>query len=588
MNSYDALNANSYRIGRVTIDLSMHTQSADEAFFHYFGNDVLYSIKRIIHEEDYDSFKDALKSAEKSGNIKTVVRMKGYHDDYRYILASMSRNIMLSKDDSIFIDILLHDVLSLERLMYAAEYKVNEHRFLLSMCKDLSFEYNFETKRLKIYYFDSYRDIIITDEEIDVWKKSVIENKFIESCYYSVIDSICSDIKNGVYRFEYEFESSIFSFGRKNEFSRIKGVTKYDDLEHKKVVGIISMVNPRTNSKNTNFSIELNMDSLTEVMNRSAIINYAKDKIANQPEYSVNIVILNLDGFKAINNTYGHTFGDEVLYQTGKILKTEIGSRGISGRIAGDEFMIVIEGTIDEIDLRGILRAIRTGIEFSFADRNIKITCSMGIASYPKDSSSYDEIFSQANLALRIAKNKGGNRYVIYDVEKHGRPDDYSEKSGTVKSKVGFVSSICEEIFTAQDNIINDVLRRIAEMFETDAINIYFGREVKCIYSTAERLNDNAEYFINGEYSANFNSDGVFAVDNTNMLEGRSQEAFLYFSENNVMSVLQCLIYDNGQIKGIISYELIGHSKKWSDTDINYLTIVSRAISNNILKNNSF
>lgn len=146
----------------------------------------------------------------------------------------------------------------------------------------------------------------------------------------------------------------------KKEYCLVKGVTHYDDIEHRKVLGTISVINPRTRTKDMNFAIEFNTDSLTGLMNRSAAIHYAKRQTTAQPEHSINIVILNLDCFRNINNNYGHVFGDEVLYQTGKIIKTETGSRGIAGRIGGDEFMMVIEGTIDEIDLRGILRAVRT------------------------------------------------------------------------------------------------------------------------------------------------------------------------------------------------------------------------------------
>lgn len=588
MNSYEALNENSYRIGKVTIDLSLHTQSADEAYFHYFGNDVLYSIQRTIHEDDVENFMDMVHSAGKSEIVKTVARMKGCRNDYRYVLASMTKNSMLSKDDNVFIDISLHDILSLERLIYASEYKINEYRFLLSMCKDLAFEYSFETKRIKIYFFESYRDIIIVDEEIDVWKKSVIENKFLENDIQPIFEDLCSDIKNGIYRFEYEIESSMFSFGRKKECNLIKGVTHYDDLEHRKVVGTISIINPRTRAKEVNFAIEFNMDSLTELMNRTAVIRYAKNQISLQPEHTINLIILNLDGFRTVNNSYGHIFGDEVLYQIGRTIKTEIGSRGIAGRIGGDEFMIVIEGTIDEIDLRGILRAIRTKIEWSFAGKNIKITCSMGIASYPKDSNEYDEMFAQANLALRIAKQKGGNRYVIYDKEKHGSLAEYSAGTEIRKSKINFVSSICEKIFTLQKPLLHNILDKIAETFELDSINIYFGRDMKCLYSYSEYSGENADYFFNDNYADNFNSDGVFAIDNVNMLEGRSQTAYLYFTKNNIMGAVQCIIYSDNQIEGVISYQLNGHSKKWSDMDINYLTIISKAVSSNILKNNRF
>lgn len=588
MNSYEALNENSYKIGRVTIDLSLHTQSADEAFFHYFGNDVLYSIKRTVHEDDREHFINKVASVDKSETVKTVIRMKGCRDDYRYMLASMTQNSLLSDDEKIFIDISLHDIFSLEKLIYATEYKVTEYRFLLSMFKNLAFEYSFETKRIKIYFFELYRNMIIADEEIDTWKNSVIENKFIDSSFIPVFDDLCSDIKNGVYRFEYEIDSSIFSFGKKKEFSLISGVTYHDDIEHRKVMGTISMISPKNRTKEINSAIEYNTDSLTQLMNRSAVTNYAKRCILNSPhDNNISIVILNLDNFRNVNETYGHILGDEVLYQTARIIKNEIGSRGVSGRIGGDEFMLVIEGIIDEVDLRGILRAIRTKIEWSFADRNIKITCSMGISSYPKDSMEYDEIFAISNLALKIAKKKGGNRYVIYDREKHGSLSDYTAENRYHESKVNFVSNVCEKIYAHSELVSRDIFSQTAEIFELDNIQIYYGSDMKNIYSLIDINRNNAQYFLEENYQGNFNADGVFAIDNINMLEGRSQGAYLHFMENNILGAVQCLIRNGDEIQGFISYELNGHFKKWSDIDISYLTIISRAVASNIIKNNN-
>ena len=586
MNSYEALNENSYRIGRVTIDLSLHTQSADEAFFHYFGNDVLYSIKRTIHNDDVQKFMDRISSAGKSETVKTVIRMKGCREDYRYMLLSITRNSLLSDDEKTFMDISLHDVFSLEKLIYASEYKINEYRFLLSMVKNLAFEYSFETKRIKIYFFEMFRDMVIADEEIDTWRNFVIENKFIDNSSLTVFDNLCSDIKNGVYRFEHELESSIFSFGKKKEYSLISGVTYHNDIESRKVMGTISMISPKTRARQTNSAIEYNTDKLTQLMNRSAVIDYARRCISRStPEKTVSVIILNLDDFKNVNETYGHMLGDEVLYSAGRIIKNEIGSRGVSGRIGGDEFMMVIEGIVDEIDLRGILRAIRTKIEWSFADRNIKITCSMGISSYPKDSCEYDELFALSNLAIKIAKQKGGNRYVIYDKAKHGSLSDYSSETRYHESKVNFVSGICEKILTLPCLIDNDILTRIKEIFELDNIQIYYGNAMKNIFCLDGIPQEYAEYFFSTGYRENFSRDGVFAIDNINMLEGRSQNAYLYFSENNILGAVQYIIHKENEVSGLISYELNGHFKKWSDIDIGYLAIISKFISSNIIKN---
>ena len=76
-----------YNIGRATVDGSFHTQSADEAFFSYFGNDVTYSIKRTIDTADFQRMEDCLKDAELNDTSYTVIRMRGINGLLRWIVA---------------------------------------------------------------------------------------------------------------------------------------------------------------------------------------------------------------------------------------------------------------------------------------------------------------------------------------------------------------------------------------------------------------------------------------------------------------------------------------------------------------------
>ena len=93
--------------------------------------------------------------------------------------------------------------------------------------------------------------------------------------------------------------------------------------------------------------------------------------------------------------------------------------------------------------------------EFSFADRfeKFRLTCSMGVSAYPIDSRSYDELFMQADKALYIAQEKGQNRYVIYDVVKHGPVEkDMSNRiaflsgKGESSEKLSFVGGLAESL----------------------------------------------------------------------------------------------------------------------------------------------
>ena len=76
-----------YSMGRVIIDESFHTQSADEAFFSYFGNDVIYSIRRTIDDTDFPRIKDCIDSVSSGERRRTVIRVKGMNGDFRWAKA---------------------------------------------------------------------------------------------------------------------------------------------------------------------------------------------------------------------------------------------------------------------------------------------------------------------------------------------------------------------------------------------------------------------------------------------------------------------------------------------------------------------
>lgn len=101
-------------------------------------------------------------------------------------------------------------------------------------------------------------------------------------------------------------------------------------------------------------------------------------------------------------------FGDEVLCKVADILRDAVGSRGLCGRIGGDEMFIIMEGLNDNEGIRNVLRTIRNNTKWLYHDdpRNIKITCSIGSATYPNDAKNYDELFKIADKVLYLAKEK--------------------------------------------------------------------------------------------------------------------------------------------------------------------------------------
>lgn len=584
--SCEFLNEQMYSVGRVIVDKSFHTQSADEIFFSYFGNDVIYSIRRTIDDEDFPRILECVENAQKGEILRTVIRMKGINGYLRWIMASV-RKISHDNDEPLY-SISFSDIFSLEALAYSREKKLSEYRHVLSLINDLAFEYSFETKKIRIYISDCCREIVLINEEIEKWRKESIESGYILSRYIDTFNSLCRDIRNGVYRFDYELESSILTSGRTRELCLFRGITRYDDPDNKKVSGIISVVSSRQKSKDVNMALEANRDSLSGLLNKRAVTSFAKEALAGKPSYNVNLVILDIDNFNEINSSYGHLFGDEVIYTIAGIVKNEIGTRGIAGRISGSGFLIVLENTRDETDLRGILRAIRTNTEFAFADRfeNFRLTCSMGISTYPVDSSDYDELFMQADKALYIAQQKGQNRYVIYDINKHGPVEKDIENKivflndkDTTNEKLSFIGQLSESLVMGRVPDISVLLEQIRSQFEIDDVCVFSGKDMNLILSCGNTSSKNAAYLLESSYTQRFNGDGIFVIDNVNELEGRNDNAFAQLTAQNIGGAVQYLITEDNIIKGMISFCYIGKFKKWSVSDINYLAIIGRTIS---------
>lgn len=575
-----------YRVGRVVVDKSLHTQSGDEAFYTFFGNDVTYSIRRTIDDDDFPRLMECIEKVSVGEVRSTVIRMKGISGEYRWILAAV-RFFGAGEAEPLY-SITFSDVLSLESLAYSRESKSAEYRNVLSLISDLAFEYSFETKHIRIYMFECFREIVLLDEELEKWRSDAIEAGYILTRYIETFNALCRDIRSGVYRFDHELETSMFNEGKTRETCLFRGMTRYDMPDAKKVSGIISVVNSRSKTKDINLALEANKDSLSSLLNKRAVTSFAQEILAEKPSYNVNLVILDIDNFTDINNVYGHLFGDEVIYKVASIIRAAVGSRGIAGRISGSGFLIVLENTRDEEDLRGMLRAIRTNTEFAFLDRSekIRLTCSMGVATYPVDSESYDELFMQADKALYIAKEKGQNRYVIYDINKHGPVEKDMENKiaflsgkGEASEKLSFVSGLAENLVLGRIPDISVLLEQVRSQFGIDDICVFSGSDMGLMLSCGNAASKNASYLLENNFTDRFSGDGIFVIDNVNELEGRDDNAFAKLTEQNIGGAVQYLMTEDSMIKGMISFCYIGRFKKWSVADINYFAVIGRTIS---------
>lgn len=173
---------------------------------------------------------------------------------------------------------------------------------------------------------------------------------------------------------------------------------------------------PNTN-ENEQFSLQ---DSLTKLPNRRAFeshLNSAKKRCTRSGK-SFALAYIDLDYFKPINDNYGHHIGDSVLMITAERLNSAVRGCDFVARIGGDEFVAIIEEIENEDDVKPIAERIVNSIkEAYFIDHfNIELSCSLGIALYPKDGD-VDKLLVCADAAMYKAKDGGKNQYKFYDTD---------------------------------------------------------------------------------------------------------------------------------------------------------------------------
>ena len=151
-------------------------------------------------------------------------------------------------------------------------------------------------------------------------------------------------------------------------------------------------------------------DSLTGLANRDRM-RASLDKMLAQVGglRATGLFLLDLDRFKAVNDTMGHQTGDALLKQVGQRLQRAVGEAGLVGRVGGDEFKVLLPGQGDTAALGTLANTIIDALSqpYSIEGSSIQIGCSIGIAIAPDDGADSETLLRNADLALYAAKGEG-------------------------------------------------------------------------------------------------------------------------------------------------------------------------------------
>jgi diguanylate cyclase (GGDEF)-like protein len=199
-----------------------------------------------------------------------------------------------------------------------------------------------------------------------------------------------------------------------------KNVYSINDLNLLKALGSYVAIAIKNASLFDTIQNIANYDSLTGLLNRREIFKYGETAFYRFKRYSEDLCVamIDIDGFKKINDIYGHSAGDIVIKNVAEIIKTSIRASDFAGRYGGDEFLIVLPN-FNSKNAYTVLERMRKAVEKCEIQYNddisLNVTISIGLFQINKDTASFDSGVAASDIELYNSKNSGRNK-VVYEL----------------------------------------------------------------------------------------------------------------------------------------------------------------------------
>ena len=198
---------------------------------------------------------------------------------------------------------------------------------------------------------------------------------------------------------------------------RIRATAARDDAgDIHRIVGTIINIDEEKRTAKT-LQEQAQKDALTKLLNQNTARRQAEEYLSSSHDEECAFLVIDLDRFKYINDTYGHLFGDTVLSQTAAEIKKLFRTQDIIARIGGDEFLVIMKGMSNRELISNRCDRLLSALHALFPEQlqDNPLSASIGISLGPQHGSTYQELFQCADQALYLAKDTGKNMCRFHD-----------------------------------------------------------------------------------------------------------------------------------------------------------------------------
>ena len=449
------------------------------------------------------------------------------------------------------------------------------------MYEDVFFEYDAAKETVNVY------NTAIADFDTGVYSINEFENFLISKVdeeQKQAVKSFFLQIKSGVGRSTTVIDGNLLNDDSSVTQTVLDEAYAFYGADTEGVVGHIQLKRDGGSSKLSVFRY----DSLTGMIDKSDIIRIARERIDDRRLEGTTLVIIDLDFFKNINDSFGHQFGDVVIKKIADIISNEVGTSGISGRFGGDEFFVVLYNIQTEEELRAILKGIKNKVSATFPDKGLDkdnpLSVSIGAAVFPKDADNYDDLFMLADHCLYLAKAGGRNRYIFYRQDKHGTLEDVKQKH-LISKKINERSiSYGETIVRMFDMALHDgegsmdyFMNEFADTFELQNVLLFAGEPYRFVSSAGSTPIDDKEAnefvisVLNSKDKDKYFSLGDFVVINDlDTLPPHAHSIRSFLINREVYSFIMIRFFDKDHRECVLLISAVGRKIVWNRTHFKY------------------
>ena len=550
-----------------------------------FGKNTL----SIVHSEDLATVIDALADLTEDMNSKIVnFRIKCKDGSIKWVNAIFARSGEMSGSFPV-VNLVMSDITNLKIAEMKARLEEQKYLIMADISEELPYEY------------DVIEDVVtFADRFNHIFEgESVIYNPAVNMPKTALVSSDTKDAVEELFRLAasgVEYHSAEFKLNTRNSgyqwyFSTCS--TIYDeDLNPIRVIGLLRNIHSQK-VEQQNLLAKAETDLMTGLYNKATSESKIKSALRNLDGNSFNVFMLvDIDDFKKINDTYGHLKGDDVIVDIAHALQEYAGEYGMAGRLGGDEFCLFLTNVLDTqlACEKATFIADRLRQKYPGDNGDCRVTLSIGIAA-TSEQVPYSVLLENADTALYQAKLNGKNCYYCYQ-EDMARGKYENNRTPVASNELGsnqLEQDLFNTLFSSTNtySAIEKALGMIGKAYDIDKISIWeygFNKSfVDCTHQWVREGIKNDRAVKQHTPSAileeldSMSTDGIVYSSDTSLVKLNSSS--MNPRNEGIQKLIQSQIVLNGKIIGYIGIYSMDASKNWSTSDLTAFKLIFKLLA---------